>query len=100
MTDKVENEKEDGYAVDLQREVSRYHFLEKEIARRKNEIESKEHEIEGMKARLEDLEPWCEELKSKLCGECNGHGKVRHHIAQDDCRIEECTRCKGTGVRG
>ena len=33
------------------------------------------------------------------CERCGGFGKLRHHIAQDETRYEDCPACKGSGKR-
>lgn len=48
--------------------------------------------------RKNELEMWNGLLKAlKLCKGCNGMGKIRHIIAQDESELLTCEKCKGSG---
>lgn len=65
--------------------------------------------IHFAKQRLYEIETQMAGLKSELqmwnslieilnvCGACNGHGELRHQIAQDESETEICKLCNGQG---
>jgi hypothetical protein len=78
--------------------IERAHWLQSEIRRAQRERSEHVSAAAALGERIEFLEAWEKELKPALCPECNGHGKLREWLAQDESRLVTCERCKGSGA--
>lgn len=61
-------------------------------------------EVERCRKALERAEAFAvttakllEAAQADACANCGGQGKVWHHYAQDDCKLETCSLCNGEG---
>lgn len=79
--------------------VEMYHFIQSQL----NKAEQEKYEA-GLALKRADecialFQPWAETLKLAICPGCNGHGYVRHFIAQDEVKAVACTACNKTGIK-
>lgn len=79
--------------------ADRYHFVERAIKEREDEVYELQHKIKNLEEPLPDLKAWRDELKASICPGCNGYGKYRYHYEQDSSRLEICDQCKGSGIK-
>lgn len=77
--------------------IERAHFLQAEIRRAKAERSEHNSAAAALTNRIGLLEEWEKEISPLICSTCNGHGRLREWVAQDESHLVVCDKCKGTG---
>ena len=76
-------------------------ILEFEREAAKLEQENREHgyAIEKNNLRIAFLRRTAKAIVGEPCGNCAGHGKLRHWVAQDESHDVQCSSCGGKGFK-
>lgn len=73
--------------------------LRTEVAKLEREVREHNWEVEKAVERIAFLKAAAAAILPEPCGACDGHGKIRHWVAQDESHVRDCESCKGSGFK-
>lgn len=79
--------------------AKQYTYLSGQISQLNAEINDATYAIKRKQETVEFFKAWAAQLKEQICRGCEGYGEIRVFYAQDDCKVETCKRCKGSGLK-
>lgn len=75
-----------------------YVFISAEMDRMRSEALEHDDRSLQLRRKISQLGAIVSALKDYVCMTCGGRGEGWVNYAQDDTKMEKCTRCKGTGL--
>lgn len=80
-------------------EAERFTFLRGQVNQAERKISDARMVISEQEKHVAFCRAWIKDLEASICPTCSGHGCLNVWYAQDECRIEKCDTCKGSGMR-
>jgi NAD-dependent SIR2 family protein deacetylase len=79
--------------------ITRYHYVLGILGNKRNELSTMRHRMDNLRKEISFLSEWSSVLGDGMCQSCNGFGKIRHFLAQDEVEMRRCAKCGGTGLK-
>jgi len=73
-------------------------WIKGEITAFKRKINDLHFEKKRLEKELQTVEKIAKNLRPNPCKGCDGYGKIREYVAPDESNVQDCKRCKGSGL--